>query len=87
MSANKFGLPSSMQPGTIGGLPERVFDLSLYFSLEVLDAMFDYEKTMYSKKVRNYWMVMELGKIDFLSVITDVFTVFKCMQFPAMDNN
>ena len=66
----------------------RVVDLSLYFSSEVLDAMSDYEKIMYSNKVRNYWMVMELGKIDFLkSVIKDVFTVFKCMKFPAMGNN
>ena len=40
----------------------RDVDLTDYFSAEVVRRMPAIERTMYANKVRNYWMLEELGE-------------------------
>ena len=43
----------------------RDVDLTDYFSTEVVRKMPAIERTMYANKVRNYWMLEDLGESQF----------------------
>ena len=43
----------------------RDVDLTDYFSAEVVRKMPAIERTMYANKVRNYWMLEDLGESEF----------------------
>ena len=59
---------SGIEPSVLNSIPltsPRDVDLTDYFSAEVVHKMPAIERTMYANKVRNYWMLEDLGEAWF----------------------